>query len=132
MFAMVLLTACVFVKLFRTRLNFTRRGDIDVKYFKTYQYGGEPAASAKLARNFSNLFETPTLFYGVCLASMFANVSSVWMTVFAWSYFALRLAHSFVHGGSNRLRPRIATYFGSWAALLVMWAVLVVSVARLP
>lgn len=124
MLAMVLLTFGVLVKLFCTRLRFTRRGEIDVKYFRTYQSGSEPEASAKLARNFVNLLETPTLFYVACLGALATDASSLLMSVLAWSYVAFRLTHTWVHAGANRLRPRIATYFASWIILLLMWIAL--------
>lgn len=127
MFAMVLLTFAVFVKLFASRLQFTRRGRIKPSYFKTYQRGDEPEASAKLARNFINLLEVPTIFYTVCLLAMLTGASSVLMNVLAWLYVIFRVAHTFVHTGANKLKPRIAAYFGSWIVLMLMWAVWCIS-----
>lgn len=127
MFAMVLLTLTVFVKLFVRRLQFTRQGEIRLSYFKTYQRGDEPEASAKLARNFMNLFEVPTLFYAVCLLAMVTGASSVLMNTLAWLYVVFRVAHTFVHAGANKLKPRIAAYFGSWIVLGLMWLVWFVS-----
>ena len=68
MFAMVVLTFSVVIRLFRARSKFVAEGTVDVSYFKTYQDGNEPEASAKLARHFSNLYEAPVLFYVCCLA----------------------------------------------------------------
>lgn len=127
MFAMVLLTAAVFVKLFARRLQFTRQGKIRLSYFQTYQRGEEPEESAKLARNFMNLFEVPTLFYAVCLLAMVTGTSSVLMSVLAWFYVAFRVAHTVIHAGANKLRPRIAAYFGSWLVLGSMWTAWCVS-----
>lgn len=129
MFALAILTFTVLVTLFRTRSRFVREGEVDAAYFKTYQEGAEPESSAKLARNFSNLFEAPTLFYVACLAAMIAGQSSMLVTLLAWSYVVLRCVHAYIHTGSNELMPRIGAYFGSWIVLLLMWVCIVVGVA---
>jgi hypothetical protein len=50
MFAMVLLTFSVVVRLFKARTASVANGTITPGYFKTYQGGNEPEASARLAR----------------------------------------------------------------------------------
>ena len=129
MFAMVVLTFTVLVGLFRTRVRAVNAGSVSATYFKTYQQGAEPEASAKLARHFSNLFEAPVLFYAACLAAMVSGQSSAFLTLVAWLYVALRCAHTFIHTGSNRLNHRIAAYFASWIVLLVMWGRIAIGVA---
>ena len=126
MFAMVALTFTVLLMLFRTRLGAVRSGAVDARYFKTYQGGSEPEASAKLARHFVNLFEAPTLFYAACLAAIFTGQSSPLLIGLAWLYVACRLVHTFVHTGRNQLQPRIAAYFASWFVLMTFWLCIVV------
>ncbi len=129
MFAMVLLTFSVLVRLFLTRTRFVREGQVSAGYFKTYQVGTEPEASAKLARHFVNLFEAPTLFYVACLAAMVSGQSTTFLNGVAWLYVALRGVHTFIHTGSNKLNQRIAAYFSSWTVLLLMWICIVIGVA---
>jgi hypothetical protein len=128
MFALVVLTLSVLFRLFRARVRAVKSGEVSATYFRTYQDGAEPAASAKLSRHFTNLFEAPVLFYVVCLAAMVTNQVSVVLLVLAWAYVVARAVHTFIHTGSNRLQQRIAVYFISWLVLLVMWIVLVVKV----
>jgi hypothetical protein len=129
MFAMVLLTASVLFRLFRARVRAVSAGEVNATYFRTYQDGVEPPASAALARQFTNLFEAPVLFYVASLAAMTLNQTSVVMIVLAWLYVVARAVHTYVHTGGNRLRHRIRVYFASWLVLLAMWVVLVVGVA---
>jgi hypothetical protein len=129
MFAMVLLTFGVLLTLFRTRARFVREGAVDAAYFKTYQAGAEPEASARLARHFVNLFEAPTLFYVACLAAIVTDQYSTLLNGLAWLYVALRFVHTYIHTGSNRLNHRIAAYFSSWAVLLALWICIVIGVA---
>ena len=132
MFVLVLLTAVVMVMLFRRRVLAVREGLITTSYFRIYQDQGvpEPEGAAKTARHFSNLFEAPTLFYVACLAAMIARQSGPLMLALAWAYVAARLAHAYIHLGSNRLRWRIRAYALSWAILLALWITLVAGVAR--
>ena len=127
MFALVVLTSTVLVRLFRARVRAVSTGAVGAAYFRTYQAGTEPEETAKLSRHFTNLFESPVLFYVGCLAAMVLDHVSALLLALAWLYVIARAVHTFVHTGSNRLRPRIAAYAASWLVLLTMWVVLVVS-----
>jgi hypothetical protein len=128
MFAMVLLTASVLVRLFLARRAAVGAGQVQAAYFRVYQGAAEPEASAQLARHFTNLFEAPVLFYAACLAAAMLPPSALCLAL-AWAYVAARAVHTIVHTGRNRLPPRIAAYFTSWALLLALWIVLVARVA---
>jgi hypothetical protein len=67
MFAMVLLTFSTLARLFLARNKSVAEGEVNPQYFRVYQGGAEPEASAKLARHFANLFEAPVLFYAACV-----------------------------------------------------------------
>jgi hypothetical protein len=128
MFAMVLLTAATLGRLFAGRFAAVRAGTADARYFKTYQEGGEPAATAQLSRNFSNLFEAPTLFYAACLAAMIATPPSTVVLALARLYVVSRAIHTWIHTRGNTLNHRIAAYFCSWAALLALWVAVVLGI----
>ena len=129
MFAMFALTAVVLVILFRSRIRAIRAKDVKQSYFKIYQGEVEPEYSAKPARHFTNLFEAPVLFYVVCLAAMVTQQADRTLEVLAWLYVTARVAHSFIHLGTNEIVPRLSAYFSSWAVMLVMWVYLVVRLA---
>jgi hypothetical protein len=130
MFAMVMLTALVLVTLFRSRVAAVRHGLVSAAYFRIYQGEVEPESSAKPARHFANLFETPVLFYVVCLAAMITHVTGVAMQVLAWLYVTARALHAYVHLGRNRIRRRLRVYFFSCLVLLAMWIYLVAAITR--
>jgi hypothetical protein len=130
MFALVMLTAIVLVRMFRARVRAVKTGAVSASYFRVYQEGVEPPESAKFSRHFANLFEAPVLFYVACLAGLALDQVSVLLLTFAWLYVLTRLVHAFVHLGSNRLRKRITAYFASWLVLVAMWVALVVNVAK--
>jgi hypothetical protein len=129
MFAMVVLTTVILVILFRSRMRAVRERKVTMGYFKIYQGQVEPEYAAKPARQFSNLFEVPTLFYAACLTAMITQQSGQAIQVLAWVYVAARVIHAGIHLGSNKIQLRITAYFIGWLALLVMWIYLVVGVA---
>lgn len=129
MFALVVLTFIVLVSLFRTRAASVRQGNVKASYYRTYVGETEPDESIQLSRHFSNLFEAPTLFYVVCVTVMAAGLTDMIFIGLAWSYVSLRVAHAYIHTGSNILQWRIAAYFSSWSVLIAIWAYLSLRVA---
>jgi hypothetical protein len=129
MLAMVLLTFSVLVRLFRARQAALANGSVKAGYFKTYQVGAEPAASAQLARSFSNQFEAPVLFYAACVTALALHLQGAVLLTVAWAYVALRVVHCYIHTGTNKLIPRVYAYFLSWIALLALWATIAFMVA---
>src|SRR5262245_61157875 len=113
MFVMVLLTFSTVARLFFARRKAVTEGTMNATYFKVYQGGAEPEASAKLARHFTNLFEAPVLFYAACIAGMALHMAGTLFLVLAWVYVLLRVIHTTIHTGANKLYPRIAAYFSS-------------------
>jgi hypothetical protein len=130
MAAMVLLTMFVLVKMFRARVGAVKAGKIDANFYRLFQGATEPAGPQKVSRNFSNLFEAPTLFYVVCLAAMVTGITGAVMVALAWGYVAMRIVHTAIHLGPNKLRWRIRAYFASWLFLAAQWVTLLVGVAR--
>lgn len=129
MLAMVLLTGFVLVKLFRRRVRAVKEGQVSGKYFKTYRGEVEPDSTVVPARHLVNLFEAPTLFYVACLAAMVTGLESVAIQALAWAYVGVRVVHTRIHLGANRLRPRIRAYAVSWLVLIAMWLYVALHVA---
>lgn len=130
MAAMVLLTALVLVRLVLIRVACVKRGEVDAKFYKTYQgETGESRESAQNSRHFVNLFESPVLFYAACLAAIVTGHGTGVIVWLAWAYVACRVVHALIHLGSNRIPPRMAVYGVSWIVLLGIWSTLVARVA---
>ena len=133
MAAMVLLTALVLVRMVLGRFAAVRRGDVDARFYKTFQGGeGEPREAAQYTRHFVNLFESPVLFYAACITAMVTGSGTGGILWLAWAYVICRTGHALVHLGSNRIPPRMVIYGASWIVLLAMCAMLVVDVASSP
>jgi hypothetical protein len=129
MFVLVLLSAGVLFRLFRSRVRAVREGKVSARFFRIYQGEVEPEEAAKPARHFSNLFEAPTLFYAGCLAAMATGDGALAVHLLAWAYVLARMTHTWIHLGQNRLGRRINAYFASWLLLLALWIHVVAHVA---
>ena len=129
MLAMVVLTFSVVVRLFFARRKAVAEGAVSMGYFKVYQGNPEPEASAKLARHFSNLFEAPVLFYAACIAGIALHVAGTLFLALAWIYVVLRVIHTTIHTGANKVYPRLIVYFSSWFVLVAMWVFLALRAA---
>ena len=126
MAALVLLTIVVLFRMVRGRFAAVRSGDVDARYYKTYQGDNtEPRQAAQNARHFTNLFENPVLFYVACVVAMVSGLGGIPMLVLAWSFVAARVAHAAIHLTSNRIPQRMAAYGASWFVLAAMWLWLV-------
>ena len=124
MLAMVVLSFTTVVRLFFARTASVKKGSVEAGYFKTYQGKGEPERNQQLSRHFVNLFESPVLFYAVCISALAAHLATPLFQSLAWAYVVARILHAIVHTGSNKLPLRIAAYFSSWFILLGLWGLL--------
>ena len=121
-FALLLLTAFVLVFMFMTRVNALKNRIVKMSYFKTYSSSVDnlPDHMLQASRNFTNLFEVPTLFYMVCLFITVLNQVDTIMVVMAWLYVFLRICHTSIHLSTNNVRIRMSFYALSWLVLIMM------------
>ena len=120
-FAMFALLVGVLIRMQVVRFGAVGRGEMDGRYYRTYQGGAEPKHMAVVTRHFSNLLELPTLFYVVLILTFITHQVSLWQVGCAWTYVALRYAHSFVHLTSNNVIVRFRFYIASCVVLVAMW-----------
>jgi hypothetical protein len=129
-FALVALTLLVVARLARLRFAAARAGRVDPRYYKLFRGEGEPDEIAATARNFNNLFETPTLFYAGTAIALAGGVAGTPLVALGWCYVALRFAHTAIHLTSNKVLWRFRMFALSLLVLLAYWAVLGVNLAR--
>lgn len=129
MFALVLLSTFVLVRMFLSRVHAVRSGLMDARYFKTFSQNAPnvlPDSVVKTQNHYSNLFENPTLFYAGCVTAMVVPVHGYVILFWAWFFVLARLIHAFIHIGHNRLQPRMLAFGLSWIALLGLWFTIII------
>ena len=87
-----------------------------------------PTGVVQVSNNIDNQFESPLLFYVVCIITYLAEASTSISILLAWLYVALRYFHSYIHIGSNFVPYRLKIFVVS---LLIILALLILLVIRM-
>lgn len=120
-FALFLLTGLVLLVMFFRRVQAVKNKDVKIETFKTYQNElNGPIKMVQASRNFSNLFEVPTLFYMICAFALITQNVDNFFYYTAWAYTILRFIHSLIHLTSNYIPLRMQAYSLSWIALMIL------------
>ncbi|WP_250658234.1 MAPEG family protein [Alkalimarinus coralli] len=85
----------------------------------------------KVSNNIANQFETPILFYVLCIIAVLTSTVDMLGVVLAWSYVALRYIHSYIHTHSNYVPYRMRVFALSLLILLIMLINTVVQLVNL-
>lgn len=120
--AQVTLTFIVMTSMYRTRVAEMKAKRIHAQKISTRSKSRELLTdSASAADNFSNLFETPVLFYIAILTTLILMVQDNILVALAWAYVASRYVHSFIHVTYNRVMHRFAAFIFSSFVLFAFW-----------
>jgi len=87
-----------------------------------------PERARLAAANLSNQFETPVVFFALVMLAMEVNATHYLMVALAWAFVATRVAHTFVHVGSNDLGLRATVFALGCLILFLMWIGVVLAV----
>lgn len=123
MFAMVLLTFGVAFRLLFLRVRAVKSGQVKISQFRT-STGEMPGEMVQAARNYSNLFEAPLLFYIAGAIAIAMDVESNTMILFAWTFVVSRLAHSWIHLTYNNVIHRLWAFMAGNLCILAIWGLL--------
>jgi len=128
--AMIALTIAVWLRMFFTRVGEMKRERIQMQDVALSAQAASRFSDTRAADNFRNLFELPVLFYlAVVVAVLTGQVTMVTVTL-AWAFVVLRIVHSTIHCGYNRVSHRFRAYFAAGVALWSLWIVLAIGLLR--
>lgn len=125
MFAMILLTFSVAGYLFKLRVNAVKKGLVKISYFRLNSGNDAPDNIIQAARNYSNLFEVPVLFYAAGTLALALNLENLAMIILSWIFVAARIAHSWIHITNNNVIHRLKAFMLGNICLLLIWGILV-------
>lgn len=119
--ALVFWTFVVLLLIPRARFKAARERRVTAADFAVGESENVPPEVRLPNRNFMNLLETPVLFYVGCITLYAIGRVDAWALGLAWTYVALRIAHSLVHLTYNNVFHRLRVYAASIAALMALW-----------
>lgn len=118
----VSLTAVVFFRMYFARIAEMKSKRIHPQKIATSSTAAEQLTdSIKIADNFSNQFELPVLFYVLIALLLSTQMVDMPFIVMSWLFVALRVAHSVIHCGCNKVIHRFYTYAAGSIVLWAMW-----------
>ncbi len=127
---MVVLTFAVSVRMYMTRIGEMKRERIHPQAVATSAQAASRFTDTRAADNFRNLFELPVLFYVALLFAAQTGQVTTTILVLAWSFVALRAAHSYIQCTYNKVMHRFKVYLAGSVALWMLWGVLAVTLLR--
>jgi hypothetical protein len=117
----MLLTLIVWFYMYAKRIPFLQKSKTNLNRLTPAELARiSPPAVANPSDNLKNLFELPTLFYGVVLYLFVTNGVDLGYLVAAWIFAGFRVLHSAVHCTVNIVMLRFWLYCISALALWFM------------
>lgn len=123
--AMLLLVAVVMTLMLRERIAEMKSRRIHPQKVASSSQMSAVLQNTRAADNYKNLFEFPVFFYVLCVALLATQMVSAGFVWAAWAFVALRVWHSVIHLGYNKVMHRFQVFIASSVLLLGMWLVLV-------
>jgi hypothetical protein len=121
MVGLAALTFVVLLLIAFARFRAAARGQVTARDFRYGESSNVPGEVSLPNRNLMNLLELPVLFYVVCLAFFVTGKVDALAVVLAWTYVALRAAHTVIHLTYNNVFHRLSAFAASNAVLLALW-----------
>jgi hypothetical protein len=119
-FVQFALTVYVLIRQGQGRVRAVRSGQ--VKYSDVDTKSAYSETVQRFMSNYHSQFELPVLFYAVVAFALIAERVDFVLIGLAWAFVVSRLAHSFVHTGSNIIATRFKVFVAGLVFLVGMWA----------
>ena len=105
----IVLTLSLYLRLLAAKKKAISAGGVDLSKTALHQEAW-PDSVLKVNNNLRNQFETPILFYVVCLMLWGLKAADIPVVALSCLYVASRLAHSFIHTTSNIVKYRMPMF----------------------
>ncbi len=113
------LTLVVFLVLGARKSKAIKAGGVD-RTKTALDNSAWPEEVVKVSNNIANQFQTPVIFYVLCIMFYTTNTVTTAVLALAWVYSVSRIAHAFVHITSNFVPARLSIFFIGVVCLIVM------------
>jgi hypothetical protein len=124
--AMAALTCAVWCRMYFVRIGQMKRERIHPQSVATSTEAAARLTDSRAADNFRNLFELPVLFYLALAFAAQAGLVDTPVVLMAWAFVALRMVHSAIQCGYNKVMHRFYAYAAGAFVLWAFWLLLAV------
>jgi len=115
----IFLTIAVYIKLNAAKRKAASSGEVDEDR-RALDEDAWPDSVRKINNNIRNHFEVPVLFYVLAFALLALNAVGYLTLAVAWLFVLSRIAHAYVHTGSNYLPLRRRIFMFGCGAIIVL------------
>lgn len=120
----ILLTAYMYIRLKNVKIEAVQAGGID-RQKAALDPDAWPDSVRKVNNNIRNQFEAPVLFYVLTIIVFVLGAVNPVTLGLAWLFVLSRLAHAYIHTGSNIVKYRLNVFTLGLVAVLGMLASIV-------
>jgi hypothetical protein len=121
LFLHVILIFIVGTRLLSARMKAVRNGSAKM-HEVSVDSGAWPRKVKLLGNNFDSQFDMPMLWYAISALVVALQIVDTIFVAFTWIFFLTRVAHSYVHTGSNSVPSRMRIFIFGFVILIAMWA----------
>lgn len=127
MAVMVFYIGGVGIYAFFVRKRAVTNKEVSFKYFRTYD-GSEkpPEYLVRLGRHYDNLMQAPMFFLMTSTICLIIGLNSLFVVLLAWLYVLSRMAHTWIHLGSNHILKRAGFFAFGWVLIWSLWILIIV------
>ncbi|MES9834036.1 MAG: MAPEG family protein [Candidatus Thiodiazotropha sp. DIVDIV] len=128
--SLVLITGGMGIATLTARYKAVREGSLSIAYFKFNRGGKPPEYLLKISHHFHNLLETPPLYYlSLVVILILGKVDAIYLGL-AWLYVVSRIAHAWIHLGSNNILHRKNAFILSYMLIFSIWIRLLIQLIQ--
>ncbi len=118
--AQVALTMVLMTWMAMARVRAANRGEVRLADI-ALDSSAWPSDIVKIGNCVLNQFQTPVLFYVLCVLLMITAKLDILQVILAWVFVTGRVVHAYIHTGTNNVLHRFYAFLVAFVALALMW-----------
>ena len=126
-FILIALTIGLLLWTGRSRVGALKRREVKLGQIALGQ-SAWPDKVTQVGNAYQNQLETPVLFYVLVALAIITKKDDLAFVGLEWLYALTRLAHAYIHTGTNNVPMRLNAFILGVGALALMWAVFAVRI----
>ncbi|MGH8241941.1 MAG: MAPEG family protein [Steroidobacteraceae bacterium] len=126
---LVLMTLVIYVRLIKVKVRELRAGRVNLERRALHE-DAWPDSVLQINNSIRNQFELPVLFYVLCIVLWELHAVHALTLVAAAAFVLSRIAHAYVHLGSNYITHRRRLFTAGWWVLMFMVVLVVWELGR--
>lgn len=126
-FAQVILTFIVLLKMRSVRYAAYKRGDVQMAEISV-NHQAWPEEVRQVQNNYINQFELPVLFYMAAALVLIFGLESWIFVLLGLGFVVSRYIHAYIHTGTNHIPTRFKAFLAGFICVVLQWVYLFIMI----